>query len=86
MQESDVREVEQVVADQSVVCIVVHPPRMHCPAGILYPHEIRNQLVIRIGGIAHPDPGNRVFVANRIAADLNLPGNFRLPRDLDTSA
>src|SRR5215472_11512968 len=86
MEESDVREVEQVVVDQSVVRLVVHSPRLHRPAWIVYSHEIRNQFFIGTAGIAHPDPCNRVLVANRIAADLNLRRNFRLTGDLDTSA
>src|SRR5262249_22025157 len=86
VEKRDMGKVEQVLVDERVMSLVVHPARTHRPLRVVDADEIRDQRFIGARRIAHPDPCNRVAVQNRIAAHPGLRRNLALAWNLDASA
>ena len=73
--EGQVREVEQVVANQQVVHVVVDVAIQTAPVGVVNPLGIGNQAGVGLGRIAHPDPDPAVTLHHGIGSDLGLRRN-----------
>jgi hypothetical protein len=84
--EGQVGEVGQVVDDQHPVGVVVHVVGHALPLRVAQVGEVDDQVGVRLGRLAHPDPHQVVLLDHRIALHAKLGGHLVLARDLDALA
>ena len=81
-----VREVEQVVADQPVVGLVVHVARLVAPLRVLQRGRGGNARGVSALGVAHPHPQPAALLHHRVAAGAQLGRHLRLAGNLHALA
>ena len=83
MQVAHVREVEQVVGEQLIVCVEVQIAGRDAPGRVVEPREVGNSCGVGLRGLAHPNPRNVPALDDGIAPHAHVVRHVRLPRNLD---
>ena len=87
MDVGQVREIEQVVADQQVVRVVVRVAALEAaPARIVEPVRVGDQRGVGFGRIAHPDPDPAMALDHREGAHAGIGRHGVLRRHFDALA
>src|SRR5260370_23761433 len=86
MDESKMRQVEQIIDDKLPVRVHVQIGAFGSPIRIVEPMEICDRSGIGEHRIAHPDPNPVITLDHRIASYLGCLRNMLLPRDVNATA
>ena len=86
MHEWQVREVQQVVADQEVVDVVVQIARQAAPVGMVEPRRRRDGGRVRLLRSAHPDPDPAMLRHHRECAHTGARRHLLSPWGIDALA
>ena len=86
MHERQVREIQQVVANEQVVHVIVNVAIVAAPVGMVEPLRVGDQRGVGLGRVAHPHPHPAVALHHRESTDLGLNRNAFLCRGFDALA